>query len=366
MADVFFTNMRAAHGNSLIDKLGSLFDRAGFGGLIKEDEFVALKVHFGEKKNTAFVSPIYIREIVRKVKEAGGRPFLTDANTLYVGGRSNAVDHTVTAIQNGFGYATVEAPIVIADGLNGKEYIEVDVGLKHFKKVKIASAAYHADNLIAVSHFKGHEISGFGGALKNIGMGLGCRSAKQMMHADVHPKIDAEKCVVCEKCTEWCSGKALKLVGERIELDNNACIGCGECVVTCPQQAIAISWDSPVEKVQERIAEHAFGAIKNKKGKCGFVNFLMNITPDCDCWPYSDAPFVADIGIAASVDPVALDTACADLVNKAQPIEGTALPDKGAGDKLKSLYSNVDWSVQLKYAEEIGLGSREYSLIDID
>jgi uncharacterized Fe-S center protein len=366
MAEVYFAGMRASHGTSMLDKVADLFDKTGFTTFIGDDEFIALKVHFGERMNTAFLSPIYIREIVKKVKAAGGRPFLTDANTLYVGGRSNAVDHTVTAIRNGFGYATVEAPIIIADGLNGKEYVEVDVGLKHFEKVKIASAAYHADGMIAVSHFKGHEVTGFGGAIKNIGMGLGCRSGKQMMHADVHPTIDDEKCITCEKCTEWCASHALKLVGERIEIDYDKCVGCGECIVTCPQQAMAISWDSPVEKVQERIVEYAYGAVKDKKGKCAFLNFMINITPDCDCWPYSDAAFVADVGIAASLDPVALDTACADLVNKAQAIDNTALAEKSAPDKFRAIHPAVDWDAQLRYAEEVGLGSREYTLVDID
>lgn len=358
--------MRSQLGSSLLKKVDILFDAAGFRELFGKDEFVALKTHFGERKNTAFLPPIYARRVVEKVKQAGGKPFLTDANTLYVGGRSNAVDHTITAIENGYSFATVKAPIVIADGLTGKEYVEVMVKLKHFDAVKIAGAVYHADSVIALTHFKGHEMTGFGGALKNIGMGVGSRSGKQQMHADVRPRIDNEKCIACGKCTRWCAQHALKMVGERIEIDYEKCVGCGECIVTCPQQAMEISWDSPVEKVQERIVEYAYGMLKDKAGKTGYINFLLNITPDCDCWGYSDAPMVPDIGILASRDPVAIDQASVDLVNKAEGIAGTALQEPDAGDKFRALHEKVDWNVQLAYAEEIGLGSRRYRIMPID
>ncbi len=364
---VWFANMRASQGNSLIEKLGILFDRVGFDKLFKEKEFVAVKTHFGERLNTAFISPIYARTIIEKVKESGGVPFLTDSNTLYVGGRSNAVDHITTAIENGFGYATVKAPIVIADGLNGKDYTDVTVDLKHYKTVKIGSAAYHADALLTLTHFKGHEMTGFGGAIKNVGMGLGCRSGKQMMHADVRPDVDHNICIACGKCTRWCNAEALKVIGERLEIDFDKCIGCGECIVSCPEQAMRISWDSPIEKVQERIVEYALGAVKDKKEKTGYINFLVNITPDCDCWEFSDAPIVPDIGILASCDIVAIDQASADLVNKSEGINNTALKlTSKDSDKFKDLFRSIDWERQLEYAESVGLGSRKYSLHSID
>lgn len=368
MSEVYFGNMRAEAGLSLLDKVETLFDRAGFAECFGEGEFVALKVHFGDRGNTAFVRPIYVRRLVDKVKQAGGKPFLTDANTLYVGTRSNAVDHLKTAIENGFTYSVVDAPLVIADGLNGKDYVEVEVKQKHFSEVKIASAAYQADALIAISHFKGHEMTGFGGTLKNIGMGLGSRSAKQMMHSDVKPQVDLEKCIGCEKCLQWCPAEAISMVGEKVQIDYEKCLGCGECIVTCPEQAMAISWESDVGAMQEKMVEYAYGVLQNKQDKAGFFNFLIGISPDCDCWGYADAPIVSDIGILASKDPVAIDQASIDLVNQQEGLKGTALSGKAlkAGEKFGSIWPGADWQIQLKYAEQLGLGSRQYSLTTID
>jgi uncharacterized protein len=354
-AKVYFSSVKAQMGSGLLHKTEKLFDRAGFAGLIEERDLVALKIHFGERGNTAFIPPIYARRVVEKVKAAGGRPFLTDANTLYVGGRSNAVSHQTTALQNGFAYATVDAPVIIADGLTGKDYVEVEIEGKHFQTVRVASAAVHADCMIALSHFKGHEMTGFGGAIKNIGMGLGCRSGKQQMHADIQPKVDAEKCIACGKCVKWCATDAITVVGERAEIDLLKCQGCGECVVTCPQQAIAIDWGQDAGKAQEKIAEYALGAVQEKEGKIGFINFILNITPDCDCWGFSDAAVVNDIGIVASIDPVAIDQASIDLVNAA-----------AKRDIFKEVHPKADWTIQLAHAEEIGLGTREYELITVD
>ncbi len=354
-AEVIFTDMTAGMGSGRLEKTGKLFDKAGFAGFIAERDLVALKIHFGERGNTAFLPPIYARRIVDRVKNAGGRPFLTDANTLYLGGRSNAVSHVTTALQNGYSYATVDAPVVIADGLTGKDYVEIAVNQKHFKTVRVASAAVHADSLIALTHFKGHEMTGFGGALKNIGMGLGCRSGKQQMHSDINPTVDVSKCVACGKCKRWCPTAAITVTGERAEIDLTKCQGCGECVVTCPEQAIAIDWGNDAGRAQERIAEYALGAVKDKAGKVGFINFIMNITPDCDCWGYSAAAVAPDIGIAASTDPVALDQASVDLVNKA-----------AGRDLFKAVHPKVDWEVQLAHAESIGLGERAYKLVPMD
>lgn len=354
-ADVFFAGVKSAMGSGLLDKTGKLFEKAGFAGLIGERDLVALKVHFGERGNTAFLPPIYARRIAFEVRKAGGRPFLTDAGTLYMGGRSNAVSHLTTAVRNGFSYSTINAPIVIADGLNGKDYVEVEIRQKHFQTVRVASAAVHADSLIALSHFKGHEMTGFGGALKNIGMGLGCRSGKQQMHADVKPKVDASKCKACGKCTRWCQTGAIKVVGERAEVDLSVCHGCGECIVTCPEQAIGIDWGSDSAKTQEKIAEYAFGAVQGKKGKTGFINFIINITPDCDCWGFSDTALMPDVGIAASTDPVALDQASIDLVN-----------ELAGRDVFKQVHPHVDWEPQLVHGAAIGLGTREYNLVRVD
>lgn len=368
-ADVYFVNMRALEKRSLLEKVDDLFERAGFPALIGKGDLVAVKVHFGERGNTAYLRPIFVRRVVDKIKTCGGKPFLLDTNTLYTGSRWNAVDHLQTAIENGFTYEVVGAPLVIADGLTGKDYISVSIDGKHFKEVKIGSAACHADCLIALSHFKGHEMTGFGGTLKNLGMGLGCRSAKQMMHSDVLPVVDEKVCVGCGKCLKWCPAGAISLLGsgkaKKARIDSEKCWGCGECTVTCPHSAIAISWKAEPENLQEKIVEHVLGVLKEKRGKAGFMNFLMDISPDCDCWEWSDAPIVADVGILASLDPVAIDQAGVDLINRAQGIKGTKLGEPGSGDKFRSLYPAVDWSIQFRYGEEIGLGTRKYNLIEI-
>ena len=365
-SDVFFTDMRAKQGLSLLDKVEKLFERAGFDKLIKPKELVAVKVHFGEKGNTTYIRPQFIRRIVDKISALGGKPFLTDANTLYVGSRANAVDHLKTAAENGFGFSAAGAPVVIADGINGKDYVNVEVNLNNFKSVKVASAAYHANAMLVVSHFKGHEVSGFGGAIKNVGMGLGSRSGKQQMHSDLRPQVTADKCIGCATCHSWCPAGSIKITKKKAIIDEKKCIGCGECTVTCPEHAIGINWLSDPDTFQEKIVEYMAGVIKNKKDKMGYISFVMNVTPDCDCCSWSDAPIVGDVGIAASTDPVALDQACVDLVNKQKPLLNSRLDGYvTVEDKFGGVHPMVDWSVQLRYAEQIGLGTRKYNLIRI-
>lgn len=362
-AEVFFTDMRAERKKSLLDKVEKLFDAAGLPQVIESDDLVAVKLHFGERGNTGYIRPQFLRRIVKRVKEAGGKPFLVDANTLYAGSRSNAVDHLQTAVENGFVYSVVEAPLIIADGLTGKDYVSVKVNRKNFKEVKIGSAAYHADVIIAVTHFKGHELTGFGGVLKNLGMGLGARSGKQMMHSDVLPSINPDKCKACGKCIEWCPAGAIRVLNGVSVIDEKKCIGCGECTVTCPAGAIKINWKTEPDIIQEKIVEYAEGVLKNKNGKYGFITFITNVSPDCDCCGWSDASLVRDIGILASRDPVALDQACIDLVNQEKALAGSRLEGKGdVTDKFRALYPDVDWSRQLAYAEEIGLGTRKYKI----
>lgn len=362
MSNVYFSNF---HGKkSRLDMTSKLFDKADFKSIIDPGDIVAIKVHFGEPGNTAFLSPIFARRVVEKIKEAGGKPFLTDANTLYVGRRSNAVDHLISAIENGFSYATVGAPVVIADGINGKDYVAVNIEGKHVKEAKIGSAVFHADAMIALTHFKGHELTGFGGTLKNIGMGLGSRSAKQVMHSDVLPRVNTDTCTSCGKCVKWCPTGAITVESPTV-IDHEVCIGCGECTVTCPSSAIGINWAGDPNVTQQKIVEYAWAVMKDKPGKVGFFNFIVNVSPDCDCWGWNDAPIVPDIGILASLDPIAIDQASADLVNKAQALTGSRVskaPDDG--DKFKAI-SGIDWRPQLAYGEALGLGVRDYNLIEI-
>lgn len=365
-ADVFMTDLRTRSGHGLLDKLDRLFERAGFDNLIEPNDLVAIKLHFGERGNLAHIRPQYLRRIVSKVKARGGRPFLTDANTLYKGSRANAVDHLQTAIENGFDYAVVDAPLVIADGLNGKDYINVEINQPHFQSVKIGSAICHADSLLVVSHFKGHELSGFGGAIKNLGMGSGSRAGKQMMHSDVLPRVKHDKCTGCSLCVKWCPVQATSVTDKKASIDEQKCIGCGECSVTCPSGAIKVNWKTTPEVMQEKMAEFSLGAIKGKENKVGYISFLTNISPLCDCCGWNDAAVVSDIGILASRDPVAIDQAAVDLVNQQPVLPNTVLDGReDVKDKFGAIHEGVDWSVQLVHGERIGLGTRKYNLIKI-
>lgn len=366
MSKVFMTDMRASQKLNLLDKLGKLFFEAGFKKICSPGNLVAIKLHFGEKGNTGYIRPQFIRKIVNEIKKCGGKPFLTDANTLYAGSRSNAIDHLQTAIENGFDYAVVDAPLVIADGLNGKDFFTVPVNLNYCKETKISSAIVMADSMIVVTHFKGHEATGFGGAIKNLGMGCGSRGGKQIMHSDLLPKIKQNKCTACARCNLWCPTGAIA-VGElkMAVINEELCIGCGECTVTCPHGAIAVNWKSNMkDALQNKMVEYAVGAISNKKDKVGYISFLNNISPDCDCFGFSDAPLVRDLGILASLDPVAIDQVCVDLVNMEKGLPGSKLDGhEDSTDKFATLYPDIDWSRQLAYGEEVGLGSRNYELI---
>ena len=368
VADVFFADMRAKHRENLLDKVERLFTRARMKELIAPQDLVAIKVHFGERGNTGYIRPQFIRRLVQLIKNLGGKPFLTDANTLYVGSRANAVDHLQTAIENGFAYAVVDAPLIIADGLVGKDYVNVPVKMKHFDKVKISSVIYHASALLAISHFKGHELVGFGGALKNIGMGSGSRGGKQMMHSDVRPEINAQKCLGCAMCVQWCPAGAITVERKKYKarIDAQKCIGCGECTITCPHRAIAISWKTEPHIAQEKIVEYAAGVLKNKQSKAGFINFVLNVSPECDCAGWTDASIVRDVGILASLDPVALDQACVDLVNKERGLPESRLAGcEDTPDKFGAIWPGANWERQLTYAQEAGLGTRTYNLIKI-
>lgn len=363
-AQVWFAPVRSAGKKSLVVRAGGLLDHAGLRRAVAEDDLVAVKLHFGEAGNTGFVQPIFIREVVARVKAAGGKPFLTDANTLYRGERSNAVDHLACALHNGFAYATIEAPIVIADGIDGREAVDVPISRgKHFESVRIGSAAVHADAMVVVSHVKGHEATGFGGALKNVGMGLGCRSAKQRMHADFKPEVSAEKCTACNRCVRWCPVEAIVIGPDGAAvIDYEVCYGCGECVAVCAYAAIATQWKTTPEAIQEKIAEHVAGAVAGKEGKVVYLSFVTNVTPDCDCWSFSDAAIVPDIGVLASTDPVAIDQAAYDLVTAASGLPGTLGEKSGAGEDTFRSITGVDGTHAMAHAEGLGLGTREYEI----
>lgn len=353
MSKVYFLDARKSKKASLLDKTSELFDKLGISSLIKPNDLVALKTSFGEIGNVAFLRSVFVRKIIDKVKACNGKPFVTDANTIYLGHRSNAVNHLLNASYNGFDIGTLNAPVIIADGLLGMDYNEITINKQHFKTVKIASAISQADCLIALSHFKGHEMTGFGGALKNIGMGSGARPGKQNMHSDIKPQVNQQNCIICKECQKYCPSEGA------ITFDNNSkkayinpiiCQGCGQCVAVCRYFAINISWDSGPKELQEKMVEYALGVVSTKGKKIAYFNFLLDISPDCDCWPHNDIPIINDIGILASRDPVAIDSASIDLVGY---------------EKFLNLYPDVKEYTQLDYAQLIGLGTKKYDLINI-
>ena len=361
---VYFMNLRATMKENLIQKLGRLVTTAGLESVISKRDLVAIKLHFGELGNAAFIRPIYLRKIVEEIKAIGGAPFLTDANTLYAGTRSDSPHHLITAIQNGFAYPVVDAPLIIADGLRGRSETAVAIDQKNFQEAYIGTDIMEADALVSVAHFKGHELSGFGGTIKNLGMGCASRRGKLAQHSTLSPKVKAKKCIGCGDCEDHCSQGAIALVEEKAIIDAEKCIGCGECILICAQEAIQIQWNQSIPIFMENMVEYTVGVLKGKEDKSLFINFITDVSPACDCYAMNDAPLVRDIGILASKDPVAIDQAAVDLVNQESALADACLKtNTGPGeDKFKGLYPKVDWRIQLEYGEKIGLGSCTYTL----
>lgn len=365
---VFWIDLRTTPSSSLLKKLDQLLRKGGLASLDLKEKYTALKIHFGEPGNMSYVRPTFVGVVSRLVRELGGKPFLTDSNTLYSGKRHNAYDHLRAAFENGFSRDATGCDIVIADGLKGNDFVEMPVkGGSHCTLARIGAAVAEADAFISINHFKGHELTGFGGALKNIGMGAGSRSGKKFMHEVSHPVIDRDNCTGCGTCVENCASEAVKLDEEgKARIDHDACTGCSQCVAVCQYDAARNSSGSASRICGERIAEYAQAILDGKP--CFHVSFVMNVSPNCDCWASNDAPIVADIGVFASTDPVALDQACVDAVNAAPAISGTALTDRhysGSGEKFGHVHPDTDWSATLSHAEELGIGSRKYELVKV-
>ena len=366
MSKVYFTDLRTTPKRNLFSKIEDLLNRIKIGTKIKANDLVAIKLHFGEYGNAAYLRPVYLRIIVERVKKAGGKPFLTDTNTLYTGSRSDSVSHLSTAIANGFDYSCTGAPLVIADGLRGANGEKIPVPGEVLKEVSIAREILNADAMVVVTHVKGHDISGFGGALKNLGMGCSTREGKLVQHSNVAPKVNPGQCKGCRFCLEYCPAGAISMANRKAEI-REGCIGCGECVIVCPEKAIEIQWNESQDIFQKKMVEHACGAVKGKEKKTVYLNFVVQVSPSCDCYPHNDTPIVRDIGILVSTDPVAIDTASCDLINGEQSLPNSAvkIPVAPGGDKWRALFPGIDWTIQLSHGEHIGLGKREYELIKI-
>ncbi len=370
---VYFTDFRTPYGGDpLPKKLAKLIKKAGMEQIDFTNKFVAIKLHFGEAGNLAYLRPNYAKAVVDVVKAAGGKPFLTDCNTLYVGSRKNALEHMDTAYTNGFNPFCTGCHVIIADGLKGPDEALLPVPNGELvKEAKVGRALADADIIISLTHFKGHEMVGFGGAVKNIGMGGGSRAGKMEMHNDGKPLVNQELCVGCGKCVTICAHGAPSITNKKCTIDTNKCVGCGRCLGLCPTDAIHANNDASLDNLNKKMAEYALAIVN---GKPQFhVSLIVDVSPNCDCHSENDAPIVGDIGMLASTDSVALDQACVDLVNAAPALPnsqlGKHLAEDPEGCKGHDHFHNSTpesaWEKCLEHGEKIGLGTRAYELIKL-
>lgn len=370
-AKVYFTDFRCRPGKNNLQKLQKLCKKAGIEKIDFQGKFVAIKMHFGELGCLASLRPQYVKAVADLVKDLGGRPFLTDCNTLYPGSRKHALEHMDCANLNGYNTVTTGCQIIIGDGLRGTDEVEVPVkNGEYVEKAKIGRAIMDADVFISLAHFKGHEMTGFGGAIKNIGMGCGSRAGKMEQHSSGKPEVDASKCKNCHRCASECGSDAITYEDNVAHIDRDLCKGCGRCIGACAFDAIqTVEWDAS-EKLDRKMAEYAQAVCQDRP--CFHINLVMDISPNCDCHAENDAPILPDIGMFASFDPVALDQACADACLNAAPLPNSQLSDHLAQpdwqhhhDHFLDSNPNVDWKTTLEHAEKIGLGTREYELIRV-
>ncbi len=368
---VYFTDMHTHNSISLPDKLKKLIKKAGIGTIDMEDKFVAIKIHFGEPGNLAFLRPNFAKAVVDVVKEQKGLPFLTDCNTLYVGRRKHALEHIDAAYENGFSPFSTGCNVIIADGLKGTDEVDVPVvGGELVKEAKIGRAIMDADVFLSLSHFKGHECTGFGGAIKNIGMGCGSRAGKMEQHNSGKPEVDQELCRGCGACAKQCAHSAISFDDKRkASIDHNKCVGCGRCIGHCNFNAISNSTDSSCKELNMKMAEYTKAVVDGRP--CFHINIVMDVSPYCDCHAENDMPIIPNVGMFASFDPVALDKACADACNAQIPIPGSKL-DEGlkdhhceGKDHFYHVSPNVEWQSCLEHAEKLGIGTQEYELITV-
>ena len=367
---VYFTNLRTKPSQNLLKKLDTLVNRAGLNTIDFSKKITAIKIHFGEPGNLSYIRPNYAARIVRAVKAAEGIPFLTDCNTLYYGRRANAPSHLEVAFENGFNPLATDCPVIIGDGLRGNDFTEIPLNMEYCSTAKIGSSIAAADVIITLNHFKGHEMTGFGGALKNLGMGCASVGGKLFLHSGASPEIYEKNCTGCKMCEKHCAYDAIKVDENKIaHISYEKCVGCGQCVAVCLYDSARVVWQGSSEKVCKRVAEYSFAVVKDKPAF--HINFMMNISPDCDCWGHNDYPIVPDIGIAASFDPVALDKACADMVMAAPALPGSKIcidhshGDLKGEDKFRLAHPDTYWQSGLEHAEKIGLGAMEYEIVNI-
>lgn len=360
---VYFTTFHTTLEENIQQKLSRLLLTAGMDQIDFKNRYVAIKMHFGEPGNLAYLRPNYAKTVADLVRQLGGKPFLTDCNTLYVGGRKNALDHIESAYVNGFTPYTTGCHIIIADGLRGSDDVAVPVDGEYVKNARIGRALMDADIVISLTHFKGHEATGIGGTIKNLGMGGGSRAGKKEMHADGKPTVNESKCIGCGACRKICAHDAPTIENRKMHIDTNKCVGCGRCIAVCPMDAIEGVCDPDGHLLNCKMAEYAKAVVQ---GRPSFhISLAMDISPNCDCHPENDVPVIPNVGMFASFDPVALDEACAEMCSRMPRNPNAAFEDASSDDLFHAVHTVTHWQDQTEHGEKIGLGSREYELIEI-
>ena len=377
-SNVYFTDFHTTAAENQLQKLKRLMLTAGARQIDWKGKFVAINIQFGEPGNLAFLRPNYARAVADVIKELGGKPFLTDCNTLYVGRRKNALEHIESAYQNGFTPYTTGCHILIADGLKGNDEVAVPVqGGDYIKEAKIGRALMDADILISLTHFKGHESTGFGGAIKNIGMGGGSRAGKMEQHSAGKPYVNKRLCVGCGMCTRVCAHDAITIDERKAQINHDKCVGCGRCVGVCPKDAVTPGLSESNDILNCKMAEYTLAICKDRP--CFHISLICDVSPNCDCHPENDRPIIPNVGMLASFDPVALDMACADLCNQQPVLSNSVLAenieqhkhehgecDCGHGhDHFYFTHPDTNWRSCIEHAVKIGLGTDQYELIEV-
>lgn len=372
---VYFTSFKTSFTENLMQKLARLVKTAGIENIDFRDHYAAIKIHFGEYGNLAFLRPNYAKVIADIVKEQGGKAFLTDCNTLYVGSRKNAVDHLETAYMNGFTPYATGCPVIIADGLKGTDEVLVPVEGEYVKEAKIGRALMDADILISLTHFKGHESTGFGGAIKNIGMGGGSRAGKMEQHSAGKPYVNKRLCVGCGMCTRVCAHDAITIDERKAQINHDKCVGCGRCVGVCPKDAVTPGLSESNDILNCKMAEYTLAICKDRP--CFHISLICDVSPNCDCHPENDRPIIPNVGMLASFDPVALDMACADLCNQQPVLSNSVLAENieqhkhehgecdCGHDHFYFTHPDTNWRSCIEHAVKIGLGTDQYELIEV-
>jgi len=351
-AKVFFAPLKQEMNSEPFAKFNTLLSKINISNTFNKNELVAVKAHFGEFGNTAVLRPIFLHPVISELKKIQAKPYLTDTNTLYVGMRTNSIDHIHSAAYNGFNFSSLHAPVIIADGLRGENNKEVETNLPMCDKVHLAGDMVNADGMVCVSHFKSHEVVGLGGAIKNLSMGCASREGKLDMHSSTRPRVDKSKCIACGKCLDACQVEAIEINDSAYITER--CVGCARCIAVCPEHAIKINWNETATNTQKKMSEYAYGINKALNFNILYINILYSITLACDCEGGNGRPVVPDIGIVASTDPVAIDRASYDLVQKAY-----------GGDPFREFHCQIDPDIQINYAEELQIGTTDYQLVEI-